>query len=243
MSYDVIVVGAGLAGLTAARELRHTGRRVLVLEGRDRIGGRAYTSGFAGTDVEFGGAYVHWFQPHVFAELTRYGLTYEPPPEPARWSYISAGRVHDSTVPDLLARMTALFERLFPDVLARMPLPHLPLAAADAVADIDHLSTQDAIDKGGFTAEERDLLNALLSTCSSAPCADSAYTAMLRWFALPGSNFGLMLDAVGVYTLRTADLVDALLTDGRPDVRLSTPVAAVEQYGADVTVVTRDGTR
>jgi monoamine oxidase len=243
MSYDVIVVGAGLAGLTAARELRHAGRRVLVLEGRDRIGGRAFTGGFAGTEVEFGGAYVHWFQPHVFAELTRYGLTYEPPPEPARWSYISAGRVHDSTVPDLLPRMTELFERLFPDVLARMPLPHLPLAVADAVADIDHLSAQDAIDKGSFTAEESDLLNALLSTCSSAPCADSAYTAMLRWFALPGSNFGLMLDAVGVYALRTADLVDALLADGRPDVRLSTPVAAVEQHGADVTVVTRDGAR
>ena len=89
--YDVIVVGAGLAGLTAARELRHAGRRVLVLEGRDRVGGRAFTGGFEGTDVEFGGAYVHWFQPHVFAELTRYGLTYQPPPEPARWSYIVPG--------------------------------------------------------------------------------------------------------------------------------------------------------
>lgn len=241
--YDVIVVGAGLAGLTAARELRHAGRRVLVLEGRDRVGGRAWTSGFEGVDVEFGGAYVHWFQPHIFAELTRYGLTYQPPPEPARWSYVSQGRVHDSTVAELLPRMVELYERLFPDAPARMPLPHLPLAVADAVAEVDHLSAQDAIDKGDFTAEERDLLNAILSTASSAPCADSAYTAMMRWFALPGWNFGLMLDAVGVFALRTADLVDALVADGRPEVRTSTPVAAVEQFGAQVTVVTRDGGR
>lgn len=39
--YDVIIIGAGLAGLTAAKELRHLGRSVLlVLEATDRIGGR-----------------------------------------------------------------------------------------------------------------------------------------------------------------------------------------------------------
>jgi monoamine oxidase len=88
---DVVVIGAGLAGLTAARELRKAGHRVLVLEGRDRIGGRAFTGEFAGTDVELGGAFVHWFQPHVFAELTRYGIPFAVPPEPTRWSYTSQG--------------------------------------------------------------------------------------------------------------------------------------------------------
>ncbi|MGX8249882.1 FAD-dependent oxidoreductase, partial [Escherichia coli] len=41
--YDVAVIGAGLAGLTAARRLRELGRSVVVLEARDRIGGRALT--------------------------------------------------------------------------------------------------------------------------------------------------------------------------------------------------------
>ncbi|HET7516586.1 MAG TPA: FAD-dependent oxidoreductase [Actinomycetes bacterium] len=100
MSYDeqdVIVIGGGLAGLTAARELRNAGRRVLVLEARDRLGGRAFTSQFAGTEVELGGAFVHWFQPHIFAELTRYGIGLSVPPEPTRWSYITQGQVKHST--------------------------------------------------------------------------------------------------------------------------------------------------
>jgi len=41
-SFDVIVIGAGVAGLNAARELSAAGRRVLVLEARSRVGGRQH---------------------------------------------------------------------------------------------------------------------------------------------------------------------------------------------------------
>ena len=76
--YDVIVVGAGFAGATAARECATRGLRTLVLEGRDRIGGRTWTKTFSdGEIVDVGGHFVHWFQPHVWAEITRYGLERE----------------------------------------------------------------------------------------------------------------------------------------------------------------------
>ena len=55
MDADVIVIGGGLAGLTAARELRARGYQCLLVEARDRLGGRAYTAEFAGEQVEFGG--------------------------------------------------------------------------------------------------------------------------------------------------------------------------------------------
>ena len=55
--YDAIVLGAGFAGVTAARELRMRGLRVLLLEARPRIGGRTLTSEVAGHQFELGGAH------------------------------------------------------------------------------------------------------------------------------------------------------------------------------------------
>jgi phytoene dehydrogenase-like protein len=50
------------------------GYKVIVLEARDRIGGRTWTSKIDGYPYEMGGTWVHWGQPHVWTELSRYGL-------------------------------------------------------------------------------------------------------------------------------------------------------------------------
>lgn len=46
----------------------------MLLEGRDRIGGRTWSSNVEGYPYEMGGTWVHWFQPNTFRELTRYGM-------------------------------------------------------------------------------------------------------------------------------------------------------------------------
>ena len=55
---DVVIVGAGPAGLTAARELRKAGLSVAVLEARDRVGGRTWTDTVDGAMLEIGGQWV-----------------------------------------------------------------------------------------------------------------------------------------------------------------------------------------
>lgn len=72
--YDVIVVGGGYAGLTTCRDLALAGNNVLLIEARDRIGGRSWSSNIGGYPYEMGGTWVHWHQPFVWRELRRYGM-------------------------------------------------------------------------------------------------------------------------------------------------------------------------
>src|SRR5690349_11147727 len=73
--YDVIIIGAGFAGLIAARELSLRGRKVLINEAKDRIGGRTFTAQLENRNFEIGGTWIHWSQPHVWTEVTRYELS------------------------------------------------------------------------------------------------------------------------------------------------------------------------
>jgi monoamine oxidase len=75
-SYDVVVIGAGAAGLAAATELAPSGAKVLVLEARDRIGGRVWTRREEGlaAPVELGPEFIHGRPPVTLALLRRAGI-------------------------------------------------------------------------------------------------------------------------------------------------------------------------
>src|SRR5215211_5344894 len=57
---DIVVVGAGAAGLAAAKQIKASGQSVIVLEARPRIGGRAFTDTSLGAPFDAGAQYIHW---------------------------------------------------------------------------------------------------------------------------------------------------------------------------------------
>ncbi len=100
---DVVVVGAGFAGLTAARQLTELGYDVTVLEGRDRVGGRSHTTTIAGVPVDLGGTFVGPTQTEVLELAAELGCptipTFDEGKNLIRWR----GRVksYRSTIPKL----------------------------------------------------------------------------------------------------------------------------------------------
>ncbi|HEY2469091.1 MAG TPA: NAD(P)/FAD-dependent oxidoreductase [Terracidiphilus sp.] len=70
----VLVIGAGMAGLTAARKLAESGRQVLVLEARDRVGGRIRTLREEGEVLELGAEFIHGRPPELWHLIHEAGL-------------------------------------------------------------------------------------------------------------------------------------------------------------------------
>lgn len=68
---DVIVIGAGAAGLAAAHDLKAAGRKAIVLEARNRIGGRAFTDASLGPAYDAGAMFIHWAERNPWVQIAR----------------------------------------------------------------------------------------------------------------------------------------------------------------------------
>src|SRR5215469_10782803 len=102
----VVVVGAGIAGLTVANALAHAGVECVVLEARDRVGGRLHTVDLAGTPVDLGGSWIHHPVGNPLREFADdAGVRCEPgDPLPMVWAFDRAESraLDDAELADLL---------------------------------------------------------------------------------------------------------------------------------------------
>src|SRR5512146_2768941 len=106
---DVIVIGAGAAGLAAAAALARSGRSVLVLEARDRVGGRVWTrlEPALAAPVELGAEFIHGDSPETH-ELLRQAGAPAVDTSGEHWSLVD-GRLQRRTQ-SLLGKVRAAFQ-------------------------------------------------------------------------------------------------------------------------------------
>ena len=244
---DVIVIGGGFCGVTAARELRHQGYNVTLLEARNRLGGRTFTTEFAGEMTDMGGTWVHWLQPHVWAEIRRYGMELEETRGAVAENIIYLdydGKRGEAKASEIWGELEASTARFFEGAYEIMPRPALPFSD-DGWVKADVYSIQQKLDSTKLAPKMKILLDALFTISGSSDAKDISWVDLLRWYALTGYNLAVMNDAIVRYKIKggTKVLLDSISADADINIRLSTPVQKVSQIKDGVEVLTDDGSR
>jgi pseudooxynicotine oxidase len=240
---DVVVVGGGFAGVTAAREAAFVGADVVLVEARDRLGGRTWSTSWDGIPVEYGGQWVHWHQPHTVSEITRAGLRVEVSGEPeiAAWFVGDERRTGTTGERDAIAERG--WNRFVAGVEQALPNPHDPLGALDRLERFDGQTVAERLAELDLTREEEDVLAAELESVTHSPLDEAGAVSILRWHALSGYTLALTQFTGGRVVLSegTGALLAAIASGAPFESRLETPVAAITQANDLVEVTTQSG--
>ncbi len=208
MAREVVVVGAGLSGLVAARALADAGRDVVVLEARDRVGGRTLTRRIAGCDVDVGGQWMSAGQDRLAALAARLGVE--------SYSQLREGEP-----------VVALPELARPGFFARRAMRRLEkmIESPDA--------TSDAISLGAWLARAPAATRAAIAMHAELTFAtEPANLSLLHYLHTVAATGGL--GGPGEEERRFVGGAQQLcvrLADGL-DVRLSTPVRSLDDHPA-----------
>ena len=243
---DAIVIGGGFAGVTAARELSVAGKAVELLEARDRLGGRTWSSSWGEHPVELGGGWVHWFQPHVFAEMTRAGLTLAESSWARGTEYawlLADGTRRTGDHARRLALATQSFGELERLSARTLPRPHDPLFRRDELAKVDRLSIGEWLAELDVSEEARAIASGELCGVTHAPLEHAGLTAALRWWSLAGWSSALIADAAGRFTIEqgTRALVEAIAGQAPFPLQLGVHVVRIEQDEDGARAIAADG--
>ena len=244
---DVVVVGAGVTGLAAATRLSRAGLSVLVLEARDRVGGRLLTDTIDGLRVELGGQWISADQDEVLAVLEDLQIETFPRYRDGANLYVGRDGVRKTYAGDSFpvdGETAAEIDRLMGmlDDLAAAIDPGAPWDHPDAL-ELDGISFDGWLRAHSDNAEARDNFTMCVGPAmlTKPACSFSALSAVALAASVGG--FSNLFDENVVLDLRVSGglaQVPKLLARHLGDaVLLDAPVAAIEWSADRATVSTK----
>ena len=231
---EVIVIGAGLAGLYAARLLAAEGRDVLVLEADSRVGGRTLSFDVDGHTLEGGGEQIGSSYARVRDVADEEGLEIVADRAPLPTHIHLGGEIipPDAWRDHPLNPMPDGYRDASPgSALFRAAAPHNLLADPGAWADLADMSAKAFLTREGFSAEAQRLIDHTLNgtALDSYGMANLFRSLALYRLDREGGPSGHMVGGMQRLSIKMA---------ARLDVRLSTPVLAIHEDAHGVSVLT-----
>lgn len=220
---EVIVIGAGAAGLAAARRLSDAGRRVLVLEARDRIGGRVWTNrSLGGLPLDLGASWIHGATGNPLAELVRrFKVATATTDYDELWRYNTDGSelsdADDAALDQLFERVMGQVETMRGTAKADEPLLNA-IRRARAAQNLD-------------ARRQRMLEYTIVTTIEHEYAADADMLSLLHWDQ-GAEQKGDDLLFPGGYDQILLPLARGL------DIRLNQPVQRIEVAHDGVRIIT-----
>jgi monoamine oxidase len=248
---DVIIVGAGFAGLAAAKALRAAGAEPLVVEARDRVGGRTCPGSIAGLTIDLGGMWVGPTQTALDALAREYGVETYPQYITGKSAIELNGKWHSSEGEDYLAllslpvkldvaqlvyRLTALSDSIDPE----RPWAHPKADAFDA------MTLQTWLDAHTHTDGAMSFMVSLIRSVFCAEPADLSFLYCLFYLKSGGNLEELTTFRIGaqqrLFVGGVHQLSRRMAEQLGERVFLNSPVTDIEQNAEGVTVTCPDAT-
>jgi putrescine oxidase len=251
---DVVIIGAGASGLTAATRLKAAGHSVAVLEARERVGGRLWTETIEGALLELGGQWVSPDQTALIETLDELGLETYSRYRDGDSVYVNAAGELTRFTGELfpvaaetqkeMERLTEMLDELTAEIGATEPWAH-PKAA-----ELDAISWSEWLEQQTDDVEARDNIALFIAEAMLTKPAHSFSALQAILMAASAGSFSHLVDADYILDKRVAGglqqvpirLAEALgdaVHLGAPVRRLAWTDDGVTAYADGVTVTAR----
>lgn len=249
MDADYCVIGAGFAGLTAALRLTQAGHSVIVLEARDRVGGRTFTETRSdGVWIDRGGAWIGPGQDRIYALMREFGVAaYKQYVVGDAMMYLDGrqyrytGTIPFSLNPFAVANLGVVFAEL--TRMCKSVPPEAPWTAPKA-RKWDQLTWARWLDRNTLSTPARMLLESAVSGLyTSASSELSLLFCLYQMAAAGGPSFVLGVEDAAEDARPVGGMgaiYGAVAAELGSTVRLSQPVRSIGQDDTGVTVHTDD---